>query len=95
MVVGDPLYPLTKSGAAKVHQKAERERHQAEVGEDLLPVHWGQPFRRFEFDEQKIVEEQVCSEGFAEHEAVVADVDRLLPSTFTPWRPNSAASRAS
>src|SRR3546814_1419448 len=79
IIVGEALDPFLVSRCAKVHQQAERQIHQSQIGQNLFGVHRRMPFGRFQFDQQTPLHQQVDTKTFVEQTPPEPDRNDLLP----------------
>src|SRR5436190_1274162 len=70
--------PLAESRCPEVHQQAQRQVHQSQIGQHLLGMHRGRALDRLELDQQRPLDQKVGTKSFVENDAVQPDRNRLL-----------------
>ena len=79
MIVYQPADAFLHRLARKVQQQPYGLTGQTQVGEQLLGMGTAVPLRRFDLDDQPLIDKQVDPERRGERKPIEMDIDRLLP----------------
>ena len=72
---------VTHQRRTKIHKQAELFVGKSQVGLKLLAVDLSNIFHRFEFKNDKVIDDDIGLEAFVELKAIVADRNRNLADT--------------
>lgn len=83
-VVSNAFEAILECRLSEVHLEAERQLHQAQISEQLLPMDRRQPLDRFEFNNQQVIDEQIDSKGVVNDNALIIHRHWHLPPHLQP-----------
>jgi len=72
-IVGNALQAILESRHSEIHQKAQRQIHQTQIGENLLAMHGGISLDGLEFDQKLVFDQDIRLESVVYRYAPVAD----------------------
>lgn len=79
VTVDNSLDAFPEGGSSKIQKQPQRLLRQPQVSQQLLAMDGSKLLDRFDFDDQRALDDQVCPEALRENDAVIFNRDRHLP----------------